>query len=131
MTARSIVVKALGVIIGLVFVVFGFQERSSITRVKSMGHSAMLQPIGGYTIQKKRGSTTYMAEFSFRTDAGRQVKTKRSFPEEVLPDLQRNNPVKVFYDPSDPTHFVFEKESPSWALVGIGVAIAAIAAILG
>jgi hypothetical protein len=36
--------------------------------------------------------------------------------------------VKVFYDPNNPSEFVFEKETAPWAMIlgGVGTAVAAL-----
>jgi hypothetical protein len=48
---------------------------------------------------------------------GNVVTRRRSFPEELLADFRSGTPVKVIYDPTDPSEFVFEKEKPSWFLI--------------
>jgi len=120
--------KVLGVIAGLVFVAYGFQERSSIAKMKSTGHVAIVQPIKNYTESKSGGSSIYLAEFRFQTDSGKEVVQKHSFPEELIEDFKAGVPVRVLYDPNDPSTFVFEKERASWwlVLVGAGVALAAL-----
>jgi hypothetical protein len=125
----KILYKLLGVLAGLVFIIYGFVERSDISRVKRLGQSAVVAPISGYTAHKSRGSTTYTAEFRFKTDRGVEVVQKHSFPEELVADFKAGVPVRVTYLPNDPTTFVFEKDRPSWTLVVIGAALA-IAALL-
>lgn len=63
-----------------------------------------------------------------KTEAGAEIRQRRSFPEEVLADLNAGVPVKVYYDLSDPSHLVFEKDSPSWIPIigGIGIGAAAL-----
>jgi hypothetical protein len=129
MAQRSSIFKILGVVVGLAFVFFGFQERSSLSRMKSIGQAAIVQPIAGYTQHKSKGSTTYTAEFTFKTESGSVITRKRSFPEELIKDFESKIPVKVLYDPRNPSEFVFEKETASWFLIGIGFAIAVAALI--
>lgn len=88
------------------------------------------QPIDGYTRTKSRGSTTYTAQFTFKTESGQVISLKRSFPEELLADFKNGTPVKVMYDPRDPTNFVWENEQGSWWPVGLGVGMLAAAALL-
>src|SRR5215472_3540165 len=123
--------KILGVLAGLVFLVYGCVERSDIAKVHRLGKPAVVAPISSYTEFRNRGSTTYTAEFRFKTEAGRDVVTKHSFPKEVLEDFQSGAPVRVLYLPDDPYTFVFEKERPSWTLVIAGLALAVAALIFG
>ena len=113
--------KLLGAVAGVVLVVAGFNERSDITNVQKRGMRAVVEPITQYTEFKKRGSSTYTAEFRFTTADGRKMTVKHSFPEEVLADFKASRPVEIVYMPSDPSHFVFAKEKASWMLVGGGV----------
>ena len=46
----------------------------------------------------------------------------QSFPSELVADFEAQIPVKVLYDPSNPSEFVFEKETASWFLVVSGIA---------
>lgn len=130
MGQRSLVFKILGVIVGVVFLVYGVVERSSVSRIKSGGETAVVQPITEYTMHKSRGNITYTAQFTFRTSSGVKVTRKTSFPKEILEDFQHQRPVKVFYDPRDPREFVFEKQESSWFLVGTGMGIALLALVL-
>lgn len=134
MTQRSgaqgkILIKLLGVLVGLAFVVFGFNERSSLNRIKKLGRPAIVEPIATYTEFKKSGSSTYTAEFHFKTDTGREIVQKHSFPSELIADFKSGVPVRVFYMPNDPSNFVFEKEQASWLLVIVG-GVLAVAALL-
>jgi hypothetical protein len=122
MTRKSLALKILGVIAGVVFIGFGIDERRTITGVKSFGRTAIVEPIEGYSARKSKGMTTYTSEFTFKTDDGRVVTRKKSFPEELIKDFESRTPVKVYYDPRYPSEFVFEKENPSWLPIGMGVA---------
>ena len=124
MATRSKIFKILGVAVGIAFVVFGFTERSSISRIKSLGQTAIVEPIDSY----KKHKRTYTATFSFKTHAGQQISTNRSFPKDLIQDFEAGKPVKIFYDPNSPSEFVFEKEDGSWFTVlgGAGIIVAAI-----
>ena len=115
--------KILGALAGIVFIVFGMQERSELSRTLKIGKHAVVEPITQYTEFKKSGSTTYTAEFRFKTDNGQQMVVKHSFPEEVLAEFKANRPVEIAYMPSDPSSFVFVKQQSSWTLVLIGGAL--------
>ncbi|WP_010465032.1 DUF3592 domain-containing protein [Acidovorax radicis] len=115
--------KILGALAGIVFIVFGMQERSELSRTLKIGKHAVVEPITQYTEFKKSGSTTYTAEFRFKTDNGQQIVVKHSFPEEVLAEFKANRPVEIAYMPSDPSSFVFVKQQYSWTLVLIGGAL--------
>lgn len=122
--------KLLGAAAGLVFVIAGFNERSDVTNVQKRGMRTVVEPITQYTEFRKKGSSTYTAEFRFTTADGRKMTVKHSFPEEVLADFKASRPVEIVYMPSDPSHFVFAKEKASWLLVGAGVALFLAALVL-
>jgi hypothetical protein len=121
---KSMLKKAAGVIVGIVFVVMGFNQRSDIARIKSHGKVVAVKPIDGYTKRK----STYTAEFTFVTEEGRTITKKQSFPSELVKDFESNTPVDVVYNPADPSEFVFEKEKPEWFLIiaGVGLAVGAL-----
>lgn len=121
--------KVLGAVAGLVFAVAGFQERSELSRTLKNGKHAVVEPIKQYTEFKKSGSSTYTAEFRFKTEDGQQVVTKHSFPEEVLAEFKAARPVEIAYLPNDPTSFVFLKQTSSWLMV-IGGVVLFLAAII-
>ena len=122
--------KILGVLAGIVFIAFGMQERSELSRTLKIGKHAVVEPITQYTEFKKSGSSTYTAEFRFKTDSGQQMVVKHSFPEEVLAEFKANRPVEIAYMPNDPSNFVFVKQSSSWTLVLVGGALALAALLL-
>ncbi|MBC5786148.1 DUF3592 domain-containing protein [Ramlibacter sp. USB13] len=130
MVSRSLVFKVLGVIAGLVFLGVGVSERQNLGRVKRTGQEAVVAPIANYTEHRSRGMTTYTAEIRFKTVEGREVTKRSSFPAEALDDFRSGQPVKVLYDPRDPYEFVFEKQKPSWLLIGGGIAMALAALVL-
>jgi len=131
MQRGKVLYKILGVIVGLVFLGFGYQERSELSNVKKHGERAVVEPISGYQQFKQSGSSTYTAEFHFTTADGRPIVMKHSFPEEVLEDFQAGRPVEIFYMPTNPYEFVFARDEASWTLVGIGAGIAVVALLLG
>ncbi|MCZ8219226.1 MAG: hypothetical protein O9337_07405 [Acidovorax sp.] len=122
--------KILGVLAGIVFIAFGMQERSELSRTLKIGKHAVVEPITQYTEFKKSGSSTYTAEFRFKTEGGQQMVVKHSFPEEVLAEFKANRPVEIAYLPNDPSSFVFVKQASSWTLVLVGGALALAALLL-
>jgi hypothetical protein len=118
-----ILFKVLGAIAGLVFIVSGFQGRSELSSLQKRGKRAVVEPVSQYTEFKQRGSSTYTAEFHFKTEDGRQMVVKHSFPEEVLADFKAKRPVEILYLPTDPSSFVFANQKASWTLTAIGAAI--------
>ncbi|MBD9394549.1 DUF3592 domain-containing protein [Acidovorax sp. ACV01] len=115
--------KLLGAIVGLFLIISGFNERSALSSVQKHGKRAIVDSISQYTEFRKGGSSTYTAEFRFKTEDGRQITMKHSFPEEVLAGFKASKPVEVVYLPSDPNTFVFAHQKASWTLVSIGTAI--------
>jgi hypothetical protein len=107
--------KLVGAIAAIAFIVFG--------------KLATVEPITQYTEFKKSGSSTFTAEFHFKTEDGRQVVQKHSFPEEVLADFKAGKPVRIYYLPSDTSTFVFESDKPGWTLV-IGGFVLLVAALV-
>ena len=130
MNKRNVLFGILSIIAGLVFVVMGVKERSSLARTKASGITAIVQPPVKYETRTRRGSTTYSAEFTFRTNDGGVVTRKRSFPEELLSDFRSGKPVKVFYDPKNPREFAFEKEEQSWLSILMGLGFLGVSAYL-
>lgn len=122
--------KILGVLAGIVFIAFGMQERSELSRTLKIGKHAVVEPITQYTEFKKSGSSTYTAELRFKTESGQQMVVKHSFPEEVLAEFKANRPVEIAYLPNDPSSFVFVKQASSWTLVLVGGALALAALLL-
>lgn len=132
MRSRShgkVLFKLLGALAALAFIGYGLKDRSEITSIQKRGKLATVEPITKYSEFKKSGSSTYTAEFHFKTEDGRQIVTKHSFPEDVLADFKAGKPVQIVYLPNDPGTFVFAKEKPGWALV-IGGAVLLVAALL-
>jgi hypothetical protein len=120
MRSRSngkILFKVLGVLAALAFIAFGFKDRSDITSIQRHGKFATVEPIGKY-IEFKQGSySTYTAEFHFKTEDGRDIVQKHSFPEEALSDFKAEKPVQIVYLPNDPSTFVFASEKPGRGLI--------------
>lgn len=127
METKRIIYKVLGVCAGLAFIIFGFKERSHISRLHAIGKVAVVEPIAGYTEHKSRGNSTYTAEFHFTTEKGTKIVKKQSFPEELLPDFNAQQPVKVLYNPNNESDFIFERQQASWFLILGGLALAAAA----
>ncbi|HEY0063470.1 MAG TPA: hypothetical protein VGC21_15230 [Telluria sp.] len=129
MKTKRVIYKALGVVAGITFAVFGVQDRSHIAHLQKVGKSAIVDPIDGYTEHKSKGNKTYTAEFHFTTGAGVKIAKKQSFPKEALDDFQAQRPVKVLYDPANANDFIFEQEKATWWMVLGGVALAIVALI--
>ena len=132
MRSRShgkILFKLLGALAALAFIGYGFKDRSEVTSIQKRGKIATVEPIEKYTEFKKSGSSTFTAEFHFKTEDGRDIVQKHSFPEEVLSDFKVGKPVQIVYLPNDPSTFVFAREKPGWTLVIVG-AILLVAALL-
>lgn len=119
----------LGALAAIAFIGYGLKDRSEVTSIQKRGKVATVEPIANYTEFKQSGSSTYTAEFHFKTDDGREVVQKHSFPEEVLADFKAGKPVQIAYLPSDPSAFVFAQERPGWGLV-IGGVVLLVAALL-
>jgi hypothetical protein len=113
----KVLYKLLGSLAALAFIVYGFKDRSEITGIQKRGKVATVEPIGAYNEFKQGGSSTYTAEFHFKTEDGREMVLKHSFPEEVLADFKAGKPVQIVYMPNDPSTFVFARDKPGWGLV--------------
>ena len=130
MRSRSngkVLFKLLGVLAALVFIVVGFKGRSDITSIQQRGKFATVEPIGKYLEFKQGSYSTYTAEFHFKTEDGRNIVEKHSFPEEVLSDFKTGKPVQIIYLPNDPGTFVFVREKPGWMLIIGGFAFLLVA----
>lgn len=125
----KILYKVLGVLAALVLIGYGFKDRSDITSIQKHGQLATVEPISNYTEFKQSGSSTYTAEFHFKTVDGRDIVQKHSFPEDVLADFKAGRPVHIYYLANDPGTFVFSSEKPGWGLV-IGGGVLLVAALL-
>ena len=125
----KILFKVLGVLAALAFIVVGFQDRSEITSIQRRGKLATVEPIGKYLEFKQGSFSTYTAEFHFKTEEGRDIVQKHSFPEEALSDFKAGKPVQIVYLPNDPGTFVFASEKPGWWLI-IGGCVVLLVALL-
>lgn len=126
----KVLFKLLGAFAALVFIGYGLKDRSEVTSIQKRGKTATVEPIGKYTEFKQSGSSTYTAEFHFKTEDGRDVTQKHSFPEEVLADFKAGKPVQIVYLANDPSTFVFASEKPGWTLVVVGVVLLVAALLL-
>lgn len=116
----------LGALVVAWFMVSGYiEDRGELRQVRSAGKSAVVDPITQYTETRRKGSSTYSADFSFRTEDGRAVKARKSFPSEVLEAMKRGDPVGIHYLPGNPSAFRFdaEKSDTFILLFGIGAAV--------
>jgi hypothetical protein len=123
-----ILFKLLGALAALVFITYGFKDRSEITSIQRSGKFATVKPIANYTEFKQSGFSTYTAEFHFKTEDGRDIVQGHSFPEEVLSDFKAGKPVQIVYLPNDPSTFVFARDKPGWWLIicGFGLLLTAL-----
>ncbi|MDQ1812119.1 DUF3592 domain-containing protein [Massilia sp. CCM 9210] len=112
--------KVLGYLAAIAIIAFGFALSGKWTYLHSVGRIAVIEPIQGHTVHRLRSTTTYKAVFHFTTETGAKVVRTRSFPEELLPDLEAGKPVRVIYDPDKPRDFMLEGEPPSWIAVILG-----------
>lgn len=128
-TGRQKLFRLLAVGVGCAALVLGGQDWQRIRATRANGLTAVVDPIASYTKRRSRGSTTYSADFSFVTSSGDRVQRRRPFPQALLADFEHERPVRIAYDPRNPSDFVFEKESVSWMpfLVGAGFLAAAFA----
>jgi hypothetical protein len=124
---RTLMFRALAIIVGIASLVIGFQERSRIAHLREVGKSAVVEPIVDYTERTSRGSKTYSANFIFTTDKGQRIERRHTFPGELLTDFENGTPVSVIYNPDGPADFMFESEEASLLpyLMGIGFIVAA------
>jgi hypothetical protein len=127
MPLRTLMFRLLAIIVGIVVLVLGFQERSRLSHLREKGAVAVVEPITEYTERSSRGSKTYTAEFTFTTDKGVKIQRRHSFPGELLADFENGTPVTVRYDPASPYEFMFESEEVSILMYvfGFGFLIAA------
>jgi len=125
---KKLFYKIAAVVIGLVFIGAGVSENRHISRLKRFGSRAEVIPPESYTDHNHNGSHTYTAEISFKTSSGDLVKLKHSMPEAALESMKASHPVTVYYDPKDPSDFVFAQDSSDWwmPLLGAGFIVAAV-----
>jgi hypothetical protein len=118
---NSLPFKFLGIAAGIVFIVVGYKEKSQFAHIKSVGKTAIVDPIDSYTEHRQGGNYQYYAEFTFITDSGTVIKQKHKFPKEVIEDFKNGRPVNVLFDPKNPSDFIFEKDKSSSILIWCGV----------
>ncbi|MES2933992.1 MAG: DUF3592 domain-containing protein [Pseudomonadota bacterium] len=119
----KILFKLLGALAALAFIGYGFKDRSEITSIQKRGKLAIVEPVTEYTEFKQGGSSVYTAELRFKTEDGRDIVQKHSFPEEALVDFKAGKPVQIYYLQNDPSTLVFASEKPGWGLVIGGFAL--------
>ncbi len=124
---KKLLYKILAVVIGLVFIGAGISENRHISRLKRFGSPAEVIPPDGYTDHNHNGSHTYTADISFKTGSGELMRQNHSMPEAALESMKAHQPVTVYYDPKDPSDFVFAQDSTDWwmPLLGAGFLVAA------
>lgn len=122
MASRNTIFGILSIVVGLSALTIGAKEWVKISRIKSNGLVSIAQTPSEYTKRKSGPSTTYSAEFTFKTQAGDVITRRHPFPSELLSDFKSGNPVKIIYDPGSPGDFVFEKDGAPWLVIFIGIA---------
>lgn len=124
---RTLMLRGLAILIGIIVLGMGFQERSRIEHLRAAGVSTVVDPIVDYSTRTSRGSKTCSAEFNFTTDSQQKISKRQPFPCELIADFENSKPVSVRYDPASPYNFIFEAESaPLLPFVfGIGFILAA------
>lgn len=130
MISRNVIFGVLSIVVGLSVLTIGAKEWLKMSRTKSSGVVATIQAPDQYTRTKSGLLTTYSANFTFETTGGQVISRRRPFPGELVDDFTSGKQVKVFYDPSNPGDFVFEKDGPPWPAVLIGVAFLAAGPVL-
>lgn len=129
-TLRQWLFRIGAVVAGLSILVIGLKEYRAASHLQSVGQLAEIQPIDGYTRHKRRGSTTYTAQITFETSAGRKVSQRHSIPKDALDELERGATVRVRYDPDSPSQFIFEHESGEWLPAAMGAGFLAVGLFL-
>ena len=110
----------LAVIAGIVFIGAGISENRHVSRLKRFGTAAIVIPPESYIDHTKNGLHTYTADISFKTAEGGTISGKHSLPSEALDAMKADRPVTVYYDPREPTDFVFEQDSATYWMPALG-----------
>ena len=108
---KTILFGVLGVIVGAVFLRAQASSDNELRILMAKGKTAVVEQIKEYKSFSQKGHTTYTAELKFRTEAGRPMTIKRSFPEAVLKDFEAGRPVNIYYMPGDPSQVGFAQEA--------------------
>ncbi len=120
---RKILYKILAVIAGIAFIGVSLNENHHLSRLKRFGSTAEVIPPDSYTDHSQNGSHTYTGEIRFKTDAGNEIKENHSIPSKALDSMKAGDKVLVYYDPKDPTDFVFAQEESDYLMPAAGVAV--------
>ena len=119
---KKLLYKILAVVAGFVFIVAGINENRHISRLKRFGIAAEVIPPGSYTDHSQNGTHTYTADITFKTSDNSTVTEKHSLPSAALESMKAHQPVTVYYDPHDPSDFVFAQDDTNWWMPLLGVA---------
>lgn len=117
---KRLVFKALALVIALASFAIGFQESRAISKIRSIGQMAVLESATDVTRQKSRKLASHAATFSFRTGTGQLITHRRPAPQSIIDAVRNGDEVKVYYDPGNPSDFVFESESAPWQFWAVG-----------
>ena len=123
---RKRIFQILGMVVGIIFIAAGAVEYASTHSIKSFDQTAFVGSIDNYTISR----SSHYATFTFVANNGNVITKTQSFPRELVDDFRSKRPVKIYYDPSNPSEFVFEKSTFPWLTVTIGLGIFLISAFV-
>ncbi len=118
MTRR--IFKTAAFVIALATFVMGFQEWRAISKIRSSERMAIVQSATNITRQKSKKLASHAATFSFHTDSGLLITSRRPAPQSIIDAVRQGDEVKVYYDPDNPRNFVFESESAPWQFWVVG-----------
>lgn len=112
------IIKFLGIVLGVLVLAGGVYDHYRFNHIRSMGVTTTIVPVEQYYHTKK---STYYADFSFTTKTGEKIiQNNVYFPEVLLRDFESDTPVIIYYDPQEPTRFIFEKDTAPWTLIWLG-----------
>ena len=106
--------------VALATFVMGFQEWRAISKIRSSERMAIVQSATNITRQKSKKLASHAATFSFHTDSGLLITSRRPAPQSIIDAVRQGDEVKVYYDPDNPRNFVFESESAPWQFWVVG-----------
>ena len=120
---RKLLYKILAVVAGVVLIGVGLNDNHHLSRLKRFGSTAEVIPPDSYTDHSQNGSHTFTGVIRFKTDGGSEVTQNHEIPSKALDSMKAGDKVLVYYDPKDPTDFVFAQEDTDYIVPGAGVAL--------
>ena len=121
--SKKLLYKILAIIAGFVLIGAAVGENHRISRLKRYGTAATVIPPESYTDHIRKGQHTFTAEIAFKIADGNTMKSSHSVPEAAIDAMKAHQPVTVYYDPRDPSEFVFDADAPDYWMPVLGVAI--------